>query len=196
MEIDREREVNNLADENMAAPADVEAQADGGATDTGSADNVTTEETPTASATEESNGSATPTATATEGGTTSRNGASRPSWGDPLGGPAPVAQEAAPRKDVPNGRAYEIIYIVRAGNPEGADQTATRVRALIEDNDGAVDNLRTSEARRTAYAIDKQIEGVYVVVNARFTKETSNELDRFFKLDENVLRHMILREDT
>ncbi|MBV9470225.1 MAG: 30S ribosomal protein S6 [Abitibacteriaceae bacterium] len=188
-----------MADENMAAPADVEAQADGGATDAGSTDNVTTEETPTtdSSATEESNGSeTTPTATATDSGTSSRNGAARPSWGDPLGGPALVAQEAAPRKDVPNGRAYEIIYIVRAGNPEGADQTATRVRALIEDNGGAVDNLRTSEARRTAYAIEKQIEGIYVVVNARFTKETSTELDRFFKLDENVLRHMILREDT
>lgn len=114
--------------------------------------------------------------------------------GDLLGGPAPVAEPGAPRKDVPGGRAYEIIYIARAGNPEASDQVAKRVQSLIEDKGGAVDNLRTSEARRTAYAIDKQIEGVYVVVNARFLKETTTELDRFFKLDENVLRHMILKE--
>jgi small subunit ribosomal protein S6 len=67
------------------------------------------------------------------------------------------------------------------------------VRALIEGSDGAIDHVRTSETRRLAYPIKKQNEGVYVVVNARFQKEMNLELDRFMKLEESVLRHMILR---
>ena len=69
------------------------------------------------------------------------------------------------------------------------------MRELIEGSDGAIDNVRTSETRRLAYPIKKQSEGIYVVINARFTKETKNELDRLLKLEEPVLRHMVLRED-
>lgn len=109
---------------------------------------------------------------------------------------APVETAPLPYKDVPGGRAYEIIYIVRAGDPDGLDQTNQRVRDLIEGTGGAIDNIRVSEARRVAYPIKKQLEGNYVVVNARFVKETNRELDRFFKLEESVLRHMVLAEDT
>ena len=104
------------------------------------------------------------------------------------------APEDAPRKEVPGARNYEIIYIVRVGSADTADTVANRLRALIDTN-GAVDNVRTSEPRRLAYPIDREIEGIYVVVNARFVKELTGELDRFFKLEEAVLRHMILRDE-
>lgn len=106
-----------------------------------------------------------------------------------------VTQSAPePYREVPGGRAYEVIYVVRAGDPDGLDQTNQRVRDLIERTGGAIDNVRVSETRRTAYPIKKQVEGIYVVVNARFVKETNVELQRFFKLEESILRHMILAE--
>ena len=103
--------------------------------------------------------------------------------------------EPTERKDVPGGRAYEIIYIVRVNAEETPEVSTERVRNFIENSGGAVDNVRISEVRRLAYPIAKQIEGVYVVVNARFVKELTVELDRFFKLDEAILRHMVLREN-
>ncbi|MDQ3814239.1 MAG: 30S ribosomal protein S6 [Armatimonadota bacterium] len=110
--------------------------------------------------------------------------------------PAPAAPAGpAPRQEVPNGRSYEIIYIARTGDAEMLEKTTGRVRELIEATGGAVDNVRTSETRRLAYAIERQTEGIYVVINARFTKETTNELDRLLKLEESVLRHMVLREE-
>jgi small subunit ribosomal protein S6 len=69
------------------------------------------------------------------------------------------------------------------------------VRELIEGSEGAVDNVRASEVRRFAYPIKKQNEGVYVVVNARFKPEFTDELERYFKIDESILRHMLLKED-
>ena len=85
------------------------------------------------------------------------------------------------------------MFIVRAG--EDPNAATERARSLIEQDGGAIDNVRISELRRLAYPVKKQIEGIYVVLNGRFTKETAAELDRSLKLDEAVLRHMTLRED-
>lgn len=106
-----------------------------------------------------------------------------------------VEGEAAPRKEVPGGRAYEIIYIVRTGDPSWVEKSIERVREIIEGEEGAVDNVRASETRRLAYPIEKQSEGVYVVTNARFASSVSGELERYFRIEESVLRHMILREE-
>lgn len=107
-----------------------------------------------------------------------------------------LEDDGAPRKHVVGGVGYEIIYVVRTGDQKLVEATGQRVRDLIEKHDGAIDNVRASEVRRFAYPIKKQTEGVYVVVNARFKPEYTGEMDRFFKLEEGVLRHMMLKEDS
>lgn len=104
-------------------------------------------------------------------------------------------QSDEPRKEVENGRSYEIIFIARVGDDEAVTASTQRLRDLVEGGQGAIDNVRTSEVRRLAYPIQKEMEGIYVVVNGRFTKELTSEIDRFFKLEEVVLRHMLLRDD-
>jgi len=102
--------------------------------------------------------------------------------------------EETPRKEVPNGRPYEITYIQRTNDPAALENSQARVRALIEGVDGAIDNVRVSEVRRLSYPINKQTDGIYVVINARFEKGLTEELDRYFKIDETVLRHLVLRD--
>lgn len=106
-----------------------------------------------------------------------------------------VEGEEVPRKEVEGGRAYEIIYIVATGDPEWVEKSIESVRNIIEAGGGAVDNVRASETRRLAYPIEKQTEGIYVVTNARFAGEVSAELERYFRIEESVLRSMVLRED-
>jgi small subunit ribosomal protein S6 len=106
-----------------------------------------------------------------------------------------TTDEDAPRREVEGGRSYEIIFITRAGDPDATDTATNRLREQIEGNGGAVDNVRTSETRRLAYPISKEIEGIYTVVNARFVTDRIAEIDRFFKLEEAVLRHMILKQE-
>jgi small subunit ribosomal protein S6 len=106
-----------------------------------------------------------------------------------------IANEGEPRKHGPGGVGYEVIYVVRAGDPQLVETSSQKVRELIEGGEGAVDNVRASEVRRFAYPIKKQNEGVYVVVNARFKPEFTDELERYFKIDESILRHMMLKED-
>lgn len=104
------------------------------------------------------------------------------------------AGDDAPHREVEGGRPYEIIYIARAGDQDATEAVATQLRTMIEEGEGAIDNVRTSEVRRLAYPIKKQVEGVYVVVNTRFAPVHMSEIDRFFKLQEPVLRHMILSD--
>ena len=100
-----------------------------------------------------------------------------------------------PYVEVPNGRPYEITFIVKANDPAALESTQAKVNALITNSGGAVDNVRVSEVRRLAYPIAKQTDGVYVVINARFEKSLTDELQRYLKIEENVLRHILLRED-
>ena len=108
-------------------------------------------------------------------------------------GASDEASVQAERVEVENGRDYELMFIVRI--TESTDAATERVRAIIEASGGAVDNVRVSEQRRLAYPIKKEIEGFYIVLNGRYTKEAAAELDRALKLDEAVLRHMTVRLD-
>lgn len=107
----------------------------------------------------------------------------------------PLSPDAPARAEIEGARAYEVTFIAIANNPDALDATQKRVTALIEAAPGAVDNVRVSETRRLAYPIAKRTEGVYVVLNCRFPKALTLDLERFFKLEESVLRHVILRED-
>ena len=132
-----------------------------------------------------------------------RNRDDRPEAGR-LQGPTDLMPELesseadAEREELPGTRAYEVTYIVLANNEEAQNSTQERLKAMIEEGKGAVDNARTTESRRLAFPIKKQsvtqTEGIYVVVNARFSQSLIPEMDRFFKLEDNVLRHIVLRE--
>ena len=132
-----------------------------------------------------------------------RNRDDRPEAGR-LQGPTDLMPELDPseqnaeREELAGTRAYEVTYIVLANNEEAQNSTQDRLKTMIEEGKGAVDNVRTTESRRLAFPIKKQsvtqTEGIYVVVNARFPQTLIPEIDRFFKLENNVLRHIILRE--
>ncbi len=109
-----------------------------------------------------------------------------------------ASQQDAERTELPDTRAYEVTYIVLSNNEEAQKSTQGRLTQMIEQAGGAVDNSRSTESRRLAFPIKKQsitqTEGIYVVNNARFSQLLIPEMDRFFKLEDNVLRHIILRE--
>lgn len=155
------------------------------------AEEVSADETSDAAPQEDQSADATPEA---EAASTPSNAPARDADGFSNALPS-IEGDETPRKHVVGGIGYEIIYVVRTGDQKVLEITGQRVRELIEDNEGAIDNVRASEVRRFAYPIKKQTEGVYVVINARFKPELTKEMDRFFKLEESVLRHMMLKED-
>ncbi|MCS7186768.1 MAG: 30S ribosomal protein S6 [Armatimonadetes bacterium] len=104
---------------------------------------------------------------------------------------------AAPerKKEPPKGaRSYELIFLVDAGLPKDElNSLIEKVQNFLEQREGVVDNVRVSDVRRLAYEIKKRTHGVYVVFNFWLKPNLVTELERMLRLEERVLRHMVIQ---
>ncbi len=91
--------------------------------------------------------------------------------------------------------SYETIFIVDATLEEEA-VTAVKDNfiSLIEKN-GTVNNVDEWGKRRLAYEINDKTEGFYYLVDFTADGEFPKELDRKFRINENILRTIIIRKD-
>lgn len=91
---------------------------------------------------------------------------------------------------------YEVMFIVKATiETEAASKIADDYKKLIGDFKGNVTLFKEMGQRKLAYSIDKQIAGFYYYIDFDASVDCVKELDRRLGLDENILRHMIIRTD-
>ncbi|MEZ4767023.1 MAG: 30S ribosomal protein S6 [Caldilineales bacterium] len=92
---------------------------------------------------------------------------------------------------------YELMYIV---HPEADKDAVTavneQVASWISGQGGEISKTNVWGQRKLAYAIKKQTEGTYVVVDLTLPGESLAEVERNVKLHEQVLRYMFIRKDT
>ena len=91
---------------------------------------------------------------------------------------------------------YEIMFIVKA-TMESADvkKTAETFKKLITDLKGKVAEYKELGEKHLAYPIHKELNGYYFVMDVEADKDAIQEFDRKIRIDENVLRHLIIRKD-
>ena len=93
-------------------------------------------------------------------------------------------------------RKYEIMFIVKtAMETEGANKLYETYKNLIIEGKGTIENSKELGQKKLAYEINKETNGFYYVVDFTANTETINELDRRLGLDENIIRHLIIRLD-
>ena len=88
---------------------------------------------------------------------------------------------------------YEVTYIVRP-NLEEADVDA-RVDAIAEQlktNGGEPGEIEKMGKRRLAYEIDDVREGYYVVMKFKSDAAQAKELERQLRLNEDVMRQLLI----
>jgi small subunit ribosomal protein S6 len=94
-------------------------------------------------------------------------------------------------------RKYELMYIARPDiEQEQLDAVAERVKGVIVDGGGEVTNLEVKGKRRLAYEIKKFKDGVYVLVNFTADAQVVSELDRILRISDDVIRHLIIKDET
>lgn len=90
---------------------------------------------------------------------------------------------------------YELMFIVR---PEADSDAVTgineQVTTWIGAQGGEVLQTNVWGRRKLAYAIDKQSEGSYVVMNLRLESLALAEVERNIRLHEQILRYMFVRQ--
>lgn len=93
-------------------------------------------------------------------------------------------------------RKYEIMYIIRPDIEEEAQtQLIERLNNVLTDNGAEIEKVEEMGKRRFAYEINKYRDGYYVLINFAAPQEAIDEFDRQAKFSEDVLRHLIVRED-
>ncbi len=90
---------------------------------------------------------------------------------------------------------YETVFII---NPTVED---TGVKALIEkfssliNNDGKVKQVEELGIKKLAYEIKKQKEGIYVVIQFEANPELIKELERIYRITDEVMKFIVVRKD-
>ncbi len=93
---------------------------------------------------------------------------------------------------------YEILYIV---NPNLEQDRLNEVKKEVADEvarqlAAETINHRIFGKKRLSFTIDKQKYGIYMILHLG-TEDSTNlpELNTFFKLNKNILRHIVVRLD-
>ncbi|HVP36476.1 MAG TPA: 30S ribosomal protein S6 [Terriglobales bacterium] len=88
-------------------------------------------------------------------------------------------------------RKYETAFILVPGLDEATlEKEIKKVEELIENNKGKIIQTDRWGLRKLTYRIKKKLEGYYVITHFEGPTAIIRELDRYYKLDENVLRFL------
>jgi small subunit ribosomal protein S6 len=90
-------------------------------------------------------------------------------------------------------RLYESTFIINAAleDPD-VEAVIRRVTDYIENHGGTFVEMNKWGRRRLAYPIKKKYNGYYVYMAFEAASEILPLVERFFNLEENVLRHLTL----
>ena len=93
---------------------------------------------------------------------------------------------------------YEILYIIRPNIDEEAKSALIeRFDSILKDNGAEVLESKDWEKRRFAYEMNGFHEGIYHIVKVSSPSSASaiSEFDRLAKINEDIIRHMIVKEE-
>lgn len=90
-------------------------------------------------------------------------------------------------------KQFEVMFII-IPVAEAQEEAVKKYEKLINDNRGKV--YRTSQwgKKRLAYEVKDLSEGYYILMEFDAPSSCAEELDKQMKLDDDVLRHMIVRK--
>ncbi|MCE5330147.1 30S ribosomal protein S6 [bacterium] len=93
-------------------------------------------------------------------------------------------------------RNYEIMLIFDASLEEDAvEKELKKVTSIIEKGKGSITDSQKWGLRKLAYPIKHQENGYYHLINFTSTETVVNEIDRVNKINDKLLRHLIVKEE-
>jgi small subunit ribosomal protein S6 len=95
-----------------------------------------------------------------------------------------------------NRRLYETTFIINASleDPQ-IDAIIDKVQDFIIKNNGEVKEMFKWGRKRFAFPIQKKNNGFYVVCEFDSSGDIISKLERFFTLEENILRSLVIKLD-
>ena len=96
-----------------------------------------------------------------------------------------------------NNRTYEALYIVPASmSDEDVDANVEKYKKAIEEKGATVEKAERWQKRKLAYPIKGHVEGNYCIMQFSAPATVPAELNRLFRINDDVIRGRIyLREE-
>jgi len=92
-------------------------------------------------------------------------------------------------------REYEVTFVIRPDmEDEGFASVTEKVAGYIKTAGGEVTKTTPWGRRRLAYSIRRYAEGYFVLTLAQLDANALTELDRNLRLNEDVIRFLIVRK--
>ncbi len=92
---------------------------------------------------------------------------------------------------------YEIMFIVKATLDETTiSNIAKDVEKILVDSKSKVIEFKELGRKKLAYEINKEVSGFYYLINVEATHDVIREFDRKLRINENILRHLILKKES
>mgnify|MGYP001413874870 CR=1 FL=1 len=93
-------------------------------------------------------------------------------------------------------RDYELMVILRPELPE--DERSAQLETIqrwVGSTSGQLENIDEWGRRRLMYEIDNERDGYYLVYKLKLPADAPAELERNLRINENILRYLIIRLD-
>jgi len=90
-------------------------------------------------------------------------------------------------------RHYEIVFLVHPDQSEQVPAMVDRFKDMVISGNGAVHRVEDWGRRRLAYMIQDVHKAHYVMLNIECSLDVLRDIERNFKFNDSVLRHLVIR---
>lgn len=90
---------------------------------------------------------------------------------------------------------YESVIIIEPNvDEEEIDNIIQKVKDIIEEN-GSVTKVEKMGMKKLAYEIRKNKEGYYIVIYFEADPSIISEIERYYRITENIIKFLTVRRD-
>ena len=90
---------------------------------------------------------------------------------------------------------YETIFIINPSVEEAGVKELTKKFSDLINSDGKVESVEEMGKRKLAYEIKKNSEGIYVLINFEANPTLIKELERVYRITDEVIKFIVVRKD-
>ena len=90
---------------------------------------------------------------------------------------------------------YETIFIVNPNVEEAGVKALEEKFSNIINNAGKVESVEELGKKKLAYEIKKNSEGIYVLINFEAEPSLIKELERVYRITDEVIKFIVVRKD-
>ncbi|NKB62825.1 MAG: 30S ribosomal protein S6 [Gammaproteobacteria bacterium] len=92
-------------------------------------------------------------------------------------------------------RHYEIVFLVHPDQSEQVPAMIDRYKEMVTAAEGNIHRVEDWGRRRLAYTINDLHKAHYVMINIECALETLREIERNFKFNDSILRHLVIKRN-